>query len=280
MFSAAYFTYNGIFSGQYGLRIASFEDSSMQDTAQVTPTINTVKPAKSNKFYLTGVSYDKAPTFDFMIISELPIDIYGRREILTWLEGANSFKELIIHQPEFEDIVYHCIFTVTSIKYHKGNCIGFSVSATFSSPYQESTHIKKVIKSDGIEQYVTIINNSDIQEQYVYPTVKFTAYGNLSGGEQIIIQNITDDAGGTRKFFFKNLLKENDENGVSVEVDNELKKITSEEDLSLLQNFCYSEEDTVSKKNWLRLRKGENVLLVTINGTVEIDCPQYMKIGF
>ena len=36
----------------------------------------------------------------------------------------------------------------------------------------------------------------------------------------------------------------------------------------------------MSHKNWLRLRKGENILNININGTVTIDCPQYIKIGF
>ena len=63
-------------------------------------------------------------------------------------------------------------------------------------------------------------------------------------------------------------------------VDNELKKITANKGGHLLQNFCYMDGAKMSHKNWLRLRKGENILNININGTVTIDCPQYIKIGF
>ena len=280
MFSAAYFTYDGIYSGQYGLRIATFDTSAMQETTQTVPTINTIKSANSKRFYLAGVQQKDAPTFQFSLVSELPIDIYNRIDILSWLDGRASFKPLIIHQNDYNDLTFNCVFVVNSIRYFKDNCIGFTVTATFDSPYQKLPSIKKTVTSDGVEQTITIINNSDIKDEYIYPTVTFTAKKSLGSGEQITIQNVTDDAGGTRKFYFKNLLDASDVGGITVNVDNELKKITANKGGHLLQNFCYMDGAKMSNKNWLRLRKGENILNININGTVTIDCPQYIKIGF
>ncbi len=280
MFSAAYFTYDGIFSGQYGLRIATFEDDAMQQTTQTVPTFNTAKPAKSKRFYLTSITQKEAPTFQFTIISELPIEVSNRRDILSWLDGRTNFKELIIHQTDYEDITFKCVFVVSAIRYFKGNCIGFDVTATFDSPYQRGGNIRKTIVSDGTEEYIRIVNESDIPDEYTYPIVTFTTKENLSSGEQIVIQNETDDIGGTRLFYFKNLLNNDSTKGITVMVDNELKKITSDDVHGLLQNFCYADSVKMSPKNWLRLLKGENILNIKINGTVTIDCPQYYKIGF
>ena len=280
MFSAAYFTYDGIYSGQYGLRIATFDATTMQETAQTVPTINTIKSANSKRFYLAGVQQKDAPTFQFSLVSELPIDIYNRRDILSCLDGRTSFKPLIIHQNDFNDLTFNCVFVVNSIRYFKGNCIGFTVTATFESPYQKLPSIRKTITSDGVEQTITIINNSDIKYEYIYPTVTFTATKNLDGGEQIIIHNQTDDIGGLRKFYFKNLFGASDTGNITVTVDNELKKITANSGGDLLQNFCRTDGAKMSHKNWLRLRKGENILNININGTVTIDCTQYIKIGF
>lgn len=275
MFNASYFTYDGKYSGEYGLRIASFDDDSMQTTNQPEPTINVVKPPKSKKFYLTGVNYENAPTFEFSVISNRPIHPENKREILSWLDGRTAFKELVFHQPGFEDIVYKCIFNVNAIRYHKGECIGFELTATFDSPYQKGRDIVKTVTGTGEAVVIAIYNHSDIPDEYIYPTVTFKATKALATGENIIIQNVTDDPGGTRKFFFKDLAVNNE-----VVVDNELKKITASIDNDVLQNFCKVDGAAMSHKNWLRLRHGRNELSITVNGTVKIDCPQYIKIGF
>lgn len=275
MFNASYFTYDGIFSGDYGLRIASFNSDSMQTTNQPELSINVVKPSKSKRFYLSGLDYESAPTFEFTVISDRPIDPEHKRVIMSWLDGRNSFRDLIFDQPGFIDITYKCIFQITEIRYHKGECIGFGLTATFNSLYQRGADIVKKYSGTGSVDNVIIYNNSDIPDEYVYPIVKFKATSALSTGENIIIQNLTEDPGGTRKFFFKNLSPNNE-----VTVNNETRQMTALMDNDILQNFCKDDEATMSKKNWLRLRPGKNVLAVQINGELSITCPQYIKIGF
>ena len=52
-------------------------------------------------------------------------------------------------------------------------------------------------------------------------------------------------------------------------VDNELKII--EGDGVFLSNF---------NKNWLRLKKGKNILRITVDGSVTVICPQLISVGF
>ena len=276
MVNASYFTYDGVFSGEYGLRIASFETDSMQTTEQPVAAINVVRAPKAKVFQVTGVQHDEAPTFNFTIVSDSFIQPENRREIIAWLDGRKDFKELIFHQNELEEITFNCIFTITSIRYHKGDCIGFDVQATFDSIYQRGEDLVINYTGTGTAKEISIVNNSDIPDEYIYPTVTFKTTAKLGSGEDIIIQNTTDDQGGTRKFYFKNLTVGNE-----VTVDNETKIITSTIDNDVLQNFCKSDDGAkMSKKNWLRLRYGKNILSINIRGTVKIVCPQYVRIGF
>lgn len=262
MLSATDFTYDGVFSGVYGLRIASFNDSVVEETAYITPTITTVKPSKSKKFYYMGSKYEETPTFEFSVVSERVIPDLVQRDILLWLDNRSGFKPLVIHQSEFETYTYNCIFNVTSIIYHAGKCIGFNLRATFDSPYQyEKPRVVSVSGDGSAENVITIYNNSDIIDDYVYPVVTFRL--NTTG--DISIRNKTDDE--SRVFKFTGIAA-----NVEVDVDNEMKVISAETFDEYLQKF--------DGMKWLRLRRGKNELAVKANGEVTITCPQYARIRF
>ena len=53
MFNATFFTYDGVYSGSYGLKIASIkENSAVNETSYITPEIISAKPTQSKKFLL------------------------------------------------------------------------------------------------------------------------------------------------------------------------------------------------------------------------------------
>ena len=257
MFNASFFTYDGVFSGTYGLIIADFDDSVQANTAAFSPVLNTTKPVSLHRFYHNGIAYEAPPEFQFSILSEAIISDVLRREILSWLVGRNQFKELKVHQPDLEDYTYKCVFTNTEIIYINGHCHGFKVTANFDSHFAYGTPTVKVIPNAGTHT-VTIINNSDIVDDYTYPMVKF-----IGTGVEII--NQTDDP--NRVFKFEGLASTEE-----VTVDNEAKFISSNTGDQKLGNF--------TSKKWLRLRKGINTLQITSNGRVEIICPSYAMIGF
>ncbi len=258
MFTATEFIYDGIHSGTYGLEISGFDDSAMEEAPYVAQTINTTKAAKSNKFFYLDASLDSPPTYEFSVVSRVPIHKTTLRDILKWFDPQKGFRELTILQPSYDDAIYKCIFSVTSIIYHCGYCVGLNVSATFDSPYQYGTPIKTTITCDGTVKIISIFNNSDNINEYVYPQVEFTTTDGT-----ITIINTSDNE--TREFKFEGL-----NHNATYKVDNELKEITGEGS-NLLSKFS---------KKWLRLRKGENKLKITLNGTITIICPQYIKISF
>lgn len=258
MFKATDFMYDGIYSAKYGLKIASFDNESLDNTEYVTPQIAVSKPGKSKKFYYLDTTYESPPKYEFSIVGESAIPQEILREVLNWLDARVGFKPLIIMQPGVDDLTYSCIFTVTNLIYHAGSCVGLRLTATFDSNYILGKSTKVQITGTGAQQEVMLYNKSDNIDFYVYPKVTFkTTDGNVS------VKNLTDDP--SREFIFKDLNR-----NVEYTVDNELKIIMGEGQ-NLLGKF---------NKNWLRVLRGKNRLSVKINGTMTITCPRQLKISF
>ncbi len=260
MLTATEFMYDGVHSGKYGLQIASFDDGGggTSETPYVTHTVSAEKPPLSHKYFYTDVSLDSPPTYDFTLVSEMPICEEVLRDILRWLDARHGFRELVLMQPEYDGLKYKCVFTVSGLIYHMGACIGINVSATFDSEYCYGSPTIVKFTGDGTEKNIRFVNHSDIPDAYVYPVVEFTA-----DDGSVSITNISDDT--SRVFSFDDLTPKK-----SYVVDNELKVITGD-GATLLSKFS---------KRWLRLRSGLNMLKIKIKGTVKITCPQYVKISF
>ena len=97
-----------------------------------------------------------------------------------------------------DEFTYNCIFTVTSLIYHSGDCVGLNLSATFDSRYVLGKPIESIVFGNGGVQDIYVYNDSDNLDEYIYPMVEFdTANGAIS------IVNMTDDK--TREFAFDGL---------------------------------------------------------------------------
>lgn len=258
MFTATEFTYDGIPSSKYGLKIATFDATALEETSYIVPNIEVAKSATSHKFHYIDRTYDSPPTFDFSVVSEEAIHEEILREILIWLDSRRGFKPLIIMQPGFDELTYNCIFAVTSLIYHSGRCVGLNLSATFDSNYILGKPIEIIIFGKGELKDVDLYNDSDNIDTYIYPTVEFDT---TDGAVSII--NSTDNA--VREFAFSGLTP-----NTTYVVDNELKTITGE-GRNLLEKFS---------RNWLRVLRGKNHLKVRVNGSLTITCPKYVKISF
>ena len=263
MFFAGYFTYDGIYSGEYGLRIAAFDDETVNTTEVYALTPVTSSPSKLKKFYYGGSKLDTPLSYEFTILSDGFIPDAPRREIIRWLLGRNTYRKLKIHQIDMEEYEFNCAFTSLDIVYARGHCVGFNVTAMFDSPYAYGKPRVMKVTGTGEKKTIKFINASDLVDGYVYPKVTFTVKQNTSD-KAITILNKTDDV--ARPFEF-GALTANEQ----VTVDNELRIITSSVSGDKLSSF---------NKNWLRLRQGVNELDVTINGEATIEAPKYVLIGF
>lgn len=253
MINATYFTYDGVFSGNYGLQIADFDESAVQEADVVSLTLNLQKTPGALRFYHSEIECETPPVCEFSVICENEIYAAERREIMSWLIGRNGFKDLTFIGGDNDGYVYRCVFTsVRTISVH-GRCHGFRLTAQFDSPYARG--VATTVTVGAGTHTVTINNKSDIADGYTYPIVSFD-------GASVDIVNTTDDA--SRHFTFAGMAG-------TTTVDNEIKYISNDAGLMPLSGF--------TSKKWLRLRKGNNTLTIVSAGSVTITCPHYALIG-
>lgn len=264
MFSATKFSYDGVESDEYGLQIASLDNDNVETTPVLSPTLGTAKGKRSKKFYHTGITYDEAPSYRFSIISEDGIPKDKRGEIIRWLAGRNVFKKLYIHQDEYADKYFNCVFTDIDFIYIGGILHGFTLTAVFDSNYCYGKPI--VIDVECAEgqtlEEIVIENKSDIMDDYVYPTITFDS--------EFEIENKSDGSRVTRYELPENSGEINEK----ITIDGESMIISGEIPGDKLSNF---------NLNWLRLKSGVNTLKVTaLKGDLKmtITCPQYALLGF
>lgn len=255
MFNARYFCYDGVWSGTYGLELADFDEDSVRETDTFTPSLSVLKVPSLVRFFHGGIAYDSAPTCEFSIISQSTISGSMRGEILSWLVGRREFKPLVFIDGDNENFTYYCVFTDAATIWINGECHGFRLTGNLDSQFARGTPTQATATAGS--HVVTIQNKSDIVDDYTYPKVEF------SGGAVNII-NATDDA--NRAFAFTGIGA-----GETVTVDNELKIISSSTSANRLPDF---------NKNWLRLRRGNNTLVITSAGSVTVTCPWYAMIGY
>ena len=261
MFSAMYFSLDGIYSGVYGLRIASFENvGGAEENSFLSPMINISRSARSNRFYYGGRTVDSPLEKLISMVSDRGINDINRREILSWLY-APGFRELIIHQPDYENYKFRVAISCINTIYVGSLCVGFSMNLTFDSiyGYGEPTISKQTLS--GSAKTIKLLNRSDPICQYVMPTIKFT---NRRSSGSLSITNKSDAS--LSKFLISNL-----SNNEVVTIDNELQIISSSSKDDILSSF---------NKAWLKLKPGINELSLQGTGDIEINCPNYALVGF
>lgn len=200
------------------------------------------KTRKGRRFSFAGLEIEEMPQFNFSVISQTPIEDITRRELLRWLVGRNGFRKLQIHQPDFQECEFNCVFTQTGLRYINGNCHGINLTVSFDSQYAYGITKMKTISSDGSDWVkLKLINDSDILDDYIYPVVRFAA-NDLIDDKSIVIINSSDRANPHRAFEYGYAVPTE-----IVEFDNELKIITSNIGGDKLGQF---------NLNWLRLMRG------------------------
>lgn len=282
MFSATHFSYDGVYSGVYGLQIASFNSQSVETTSVFAPTVQSVKSAFGERFFISGAKVEQPPEYQFQIISEDFIDDVNRRKIITWLSKRNSYKKLKIFQRDLESYYYRCIFTVINPIYVNGRCHGFEVTARFDSEYAYGAKTIQTITASSDGTIGSIINHSDALDRLVYPKIIITTPSDYTG-ENITIQNTTID-GIPLILYGKEGNKNNGTQVIdaskTIVIDGELKKFYEIQNGSNISPTALYLSNC--NKQWIGLKNGSNTIKVTCEKpvTVTVECQSYVLIGF
>lgn len=262
MFSATHFTYDGVYSGIYGLRIASFDSDNVENSSVYSPEITTSKAPAAKTFFCAGATVKTAPTFSFTVLCEGFINTEDRREIMKWLRGDGHFKKLQFHQADLEPYFYMGVFSEIEPVYFRNNNVGFNLTVTLNSEYARAEDIVVKTTLAAGETKEIILNNESDTNGYIYPTVDYKNSGETSG--TLTVKNASDNERVTKLTGV--------ESGESIELNGELRMFTT--------STAKAGRFSIFNGNWLRLKQGKNSLSVTGEGDLTIRFPVYVFIGF
>jgi len=245
-FIAANFSYDGIISSEYGLRITS-DDSTSSAGANVQ--LYTQKIYRRPKTYLLGI--EQTPVLSIPIRINVPDQLSATEDsvISKWLFGRQNYKKLQIIQSDMEYVYFNCIFMDKQTE-RIGNIIrGYYANIVCDSPFAWTYPKTKTYSYPSgylINDNIQIVNSSDMDD-YTYPSMSFTM--NVFGGDLSIIN--TSDS--NREFLFEGLSANE-----TITIDNDLEIITSSvSGVNRLSNF--------TDYKWMRYKPGINNLQLSGN---------------
>ena len=164
------FIFDGQYSDQYGVEIASALGSTSRSSSAENRNIITTKNSFSNLFNFHGVTYDSPLQFDIIIYNTdgTWIDAYKERHLKKWLL-KNKRCWLQIEQDDLSDIEYYVVansIEVIDVGTYSG---GMKISFSCDSPWAWSGLKKKTYTT--IDGTLTFNFNSvvDFDEYILYP---------------------------------------------------------------------------------------------------------------
>lgn len=273
MFYGSTFTYGGVSSATYGLVLADFNYSDVEETSAFSPNVIIDKPAGRHRFIFGKKSYEEAPSFEMEVVSQEEISVANRAAIHRWLIAPSGMYSgsyvyqgwgvLTINDSVISSYSYHATFTEVDDVYFGGRLVGFRLHGVLDAPFAYGVDSSANASGTGSVATVTIANNSDIG--YVYPTVTIRAGGSASSKVTIEYTNVTDTSNRTT-------IISQISGGSTYTIDGENRYITSTVATEGYGNF---------NKIWPRLVPGTNTLNIKApSGTsVTTLCPTYKMIG-
>jgi hypothetical protein len=259
-FNATSFTYDGINSSDFGLRICEFEAQGKNENTILKATIKSDSLPNSYRKIHYKTIYDEPQSFKVTMMFVGDLDITTKSQIIDWLCGQPNYKKLYIHAPGMEDIYYNCIFDELSEIDINRKCVGFSGTATCDSPFQYMKPEEKTYTLTEATTTIPLLNKSDSTGFYILPKLVFTTDASTT------TFSIVNQSDNNREFKFTDI-----SGGETITIDNQAMIITSNTTMSRLVNFNYG---------WLRFVKGINTLVVTGKGALTISYPVVRKVGF
>lgn len=230
-----------------------------QGEGRFASTVSVIEEAIGTRWkpYFYGVKFEKKLEFQMVFgVNQKRLDAgkyldrYEIEGIASWLTGHDRYLWLEIEQDDMEYARYRCMISELSIIAYGNIPWALKATVTCDSPYAYMYPQEFVYEIEG-NQRIEFYNESG-HNGYYMPTVVIEP---ASGGNFAI----TNETDGGRVFQFSNI-----PTSVSrISVDNDHCVITNDKDLSLYPYFNFK---------FLRLKRGYNILNVTGNGRLIIQC--------
>lgn len=259
------FTFDGVACTTYDLMMYDIGGESQGDTdiaGVVEPVEETIGVRPVPYFYgakftkklqfniVFGVNNDRIDDDDYLTRDEI-------EDIAKWLTGHDQYKWLTIAQSDMSAYRYKCM--ITNLEVVEFGNIPYALRAvvTCDGPFAYRATSTSSYTIDG--PTTITYNNLSSSNTYFMPTFTFE----IESGNSLSIVNNTD---GGREMKFENI--PGSIGSITVDCDHCI--ISDDQDINLYPNF---------NNKFLRLKRGNNTLVVTGKGTLTFTCDFYANIG-
>ena len=265
-FYGCYFSFDGIPCTEYGLMMYEFGSGSAETNTTLATNIEIVEDRIARRYTPLHYGTISNEPLEFTMtfgadISDLDrnsyIDRWDMDAIANWLTAHNTYKWLEIMQPDMEMFRYKCF--ITDLKHTDvGNLPwGFTCKVICDSPFAyRYPEVYKYIINGNAE--IDLMNHSAYRGYYKPPISIY-----LSRGGTFSITNVTDN---NRTMQLTGLPA----SATTLQIDNENEVITCDTITNPYQYFNF---------NFFRLCRGNNHLIMTGTGNIEITCEFPINIG-
>jgi len=246
-FRACTFSYNGVDSSTFGLKIGSINNSGVSESMGSTSVnIKEVKPFRKQYPYFYGLERVPVLSFDVEAFSEDDIDEDFLKIIERDYFSSKSYQPLYIHQDDMMNVFYMAILSEPRV-FAVGNLPrGIRFTVRCNAPfgwYQEKTTTYN-FSPPLTDEAISFFNGSDDSGSYLYPKSLVITMSATSGNVSIVNTSDSD-----REVSFTGL-----SSNEVLTINCELQTISSSTALNRL---------SLSNKKFLRLVPGINNMEVT-----------------
>jgi phage-related protein len=255
------FSFNGIPSEEFGLRISELDaDGVNQTMGSASIDIVEDKIYRKYKPYFYGVTASPKMSFPMSAFSETDIDGNLFAKIQKAYFSARNYKKFQIHQEDLSDIYFESMLIDPQITKIGNVGKGISFTVLSSSPF--AWHFPKMTAYTFTDAFVsstvTFNNQSDYMEDYLYPMLTITM--NSESSPSLYITNLDD---GNRRFELIELLQ-----GEIITMDCLRQTLISSTGFPRLSKF---------NKRYLRLVNGQNRLQIQGNVSSIVMTTQFIS---
>lgn len=263
-FVGSEFIFNGTSSLEFGLYLYTQIGNASQETAQfaASPKFQEDKPLRRYRSLCYGAAFEDNLKFKLVFganpalaDSRRPYDRSDLEKIASWLTGHTEYQWLYIVQDDMESVRYHCYISGLQSVEVGSHQWGFQCDVVCDSPFGYLTPKTYSYTLNGTR--TVMLRNRSSMNGYYSPALRFSGAGDFS------ISNQTD-SGRTMRF-----------SGIpasagTITVDSENQIIQAESGLNLYPYFNFK---------FLRLVRGDNTLVLSGSGKLDIMCEFPINIG-
>lgn len=279
------FLYDNIWLSQYGMRMYTPEEVQRFVSRQVNRS--ELSPVRSEPNHYSS-QYTDVLILNFLILKDDDLceeqsDFYMKEDELnavrTWLEGTDKPRELYLNGINNQNNTYYYgVFTDVQPYLLNDECYGLSLTFTCNAPYGFTPLFTKSVYPYGLDgdYNIAFYNQSSERHRMLSPTITINSSSTFTGNEEIIIVNNSIENCPA----FKITLPQ----GKSTVIIDCRKKIVTDDTNTIIplcdigihfsqtDNYLSTEHMTIP---WLKLKHGENSLLVSVSQAEMIDNIQF-----